>query len=114
VQNHLNTLETILLVLELAPNNFVVNLSVLTSLITQIVKHLLWTKVFARQLLCVHESLTHREQLMLTHLNGLGEFSLLLIEASVLLLFLTQLGGSLQESLEILRVSSVFEETNLG
>ena len=51
---------------------------------------------------------------MLRHFDHLGQFTLLLIEPGVVLLLLSQLGGRFKKGLEVVRVSSVLEEVDLG
>lgn len=66
-------------------------LTVLPGFVPQIVKHLLGAKVFASNFLGIHKALADGKKLMLAHFNHLTELALFLVEAGILLLFLTQL-----------------------
>lgn len=114
LQDHFEALKSLLLVLEFTANDFIVYLSVLAGLISQIVQHLLWTEILTSDLLSVHQALSHGKELVFTHFNVLGQLTLLLIESSILLLLFSELGGGLEESLEIVGVSPVLEEGDLG
>ena len=91
LEDQLDSLESLLLILELSANDIVVDLSVLAGLVAEVVQHLLWGEIIPVDLLDVHESLSHREQLMLTHLDHLTQLPLLLIESCIVLLLLPQL-----------------------
>lgn len=51
---------------------------------------------------------------MLQHFDLLGQLTLLLVQSCVLLLFFSELGCSLQQSLEAIIVTLILEQINLG
>ena len=57
LEDHFETLKSLFFVLELTANDLVVDFSVLTSLVSQVVEHLLWAQVISGDFLCVHEAL---------------------------------------------------------
>lgn len=57
LEDHFETLKSLFFVLELTANDLVVDFSVLTSLVSQVVEHLLWAQVIPSDFLCVHEAL---------------------------------------------------------
>ena len=84
-------MESLLLVGELSTDDVVVNLSVLAGLVTEIVEHLLGGQIIPVDFLHVHKSLSHREQLVLTHLNHLTKLPLFLVESGIVLLLFSKL-----------------------
>ena len=96
VEDHFNALEPIFFVGELTTNHIVEVLTVLSGLIAQVVEHLLGAQVLTSNFLGVHESLSGGEQLVLAHLNHLGQFALFLVQTSVLLLLLSQLTSGVE------------------
>ena len=77
-------------------------ITVLSRLISQIVKHLLWSEILTSNLLSVHEALADGKELMLAHLDHLRQFAFFLIEPCILLLLLAELGCRIEEELEVL------------
>ena len=59
LQDHLNSLESFLLVIELSANHIVEMLTVLSSLVSQIIEHLFGAEVLTSDFLGVHESLAN-------------------------------------------------------
>ena len=89
-------------------------LAVLSGLIAQVVEHLFRTKVLTSNFLGVHQSLAHRKKLMLAHFDHLGQFTLFLVQARILLLLLSQFGCGIEQKLEVLRVAAALKQVNLG
>ena len=79
LQEHLDTLEAFFLIVELAPDHIIADFAVLSSLVAQVVEHLFGAEVLAGHLLCVHEALANREELMLVELNHAGQLTLFLV-----------------------------------
>lgn len=50
---------------------------------------------------------------MLAHFDHLSQLTFLFVEASVLLLLFTQLGGGVEQLLEVCRVPTVLEHVDL-
>ena len=71
LEQHFDSLQTLLLIVQLAANHLIAQFSVGACLAAQVVQHLLWTVVLSRCFLRVHESLADRKQLVLVHLNRL-------------------------------------------
>ena len=101
IKDHFNSLETVFLVSELPSQVVIKMLAVLSGLIAQVVEHLLGPKVLTSNFLCVHQSLTHREELMLAHFDHLGQFTLFLVQARILLLLLSQFRCGIEQKLEV-------------
>ena len=76
-------------------------LAILSGLIAQVVEHLLRAKVLTSDFLCIHQSLSHREELMLAHFDHLGQFTLFLVQARILLLLLSQFRCGIEQKLEV-------------
>lgn len=106
-------MESVFFVGELTTDHIVEVFAVLSGLIAKVVEHLFGTQVLTSNFLGVHQSLSGREQLMLAHLNHLGQFALFLVETSILLLLLSQLGGGVEQKLEVLRVTTTLEKVDL-
>jgi len=51
---------------------------------------------------------------MLTHLNHLSQFTLFLIEPRVLFLLFSQLRCGIEQELEVLRVTPILKQVDLG
>jgi hypothetical protein len=51
---------------------------------------------------------------VLAHFNHLSKLALFLIQACILLLFLTQFRGGVKKELEVLRIATALEEVDLG
>jgi hypothetical protein len=96
-ENHLDALIALFFVVELSFKSVSEVITVLAGLVTEVVQHLLGAEVLTSDFLGVHEALPYRQKLVLAHLYHLSEFALLFIEASVLLLLLSKLGGSVEE-----------------
>ena len=79
MKKHFDSLETFLLVIEFTANNIIANFTVLSGFIAQIVEHLFRSEVLTRYFLGVHETLSNREELVLEHLDVLGELALFLV-----------------------------------
>lgn len=88
-------------------------LAVLACLISQVVQHLLRTEVLTGYLLGVHKPLAYRQELVLIHFNHLRQLTLLLIQACVLLLFLSELRCGVQQQLEVLRITTTLKKVDL-
>ena len=114
LEDHLNALQALSFVVKFAPNDVIVQLTVLAGLVAQVVKHLFWADVFARKFLLVQQALASRQHLILNNFDGLREFALLLAELGVLFLLFAQLRGSLKQGLEVFTLSLVFKQVNLG
>lgn len=91
MQDHLDSLEAVLLVGKLSSNDVVEHLTVLSRLIPQVVEHLFWSEVIPVHLLNIHEALSDGKELVLTHFDHLSQLTLLLIQTGVILLLLSQL-----------------------
>lgn len=107
-------MKALLLIIELSTDHVVEMLTVLPGLISQVVEHLFGSKVLTGNFLSVHQALAHGKKLVFTHLNHLSQLALFLVEACVLLLLLAQLGGGVKQKLEVLGVSTVLKQVNLG
>jgi len=114
LEKHLDSLESFSLIIELSSKNFVVELSVLSCLISKVLEHLVRAKVLARHLLDVHHTLLDGEHLLLIELDHVSKFSLLLVQLGILLLLLSKLGGGFKKCMEIFFVALVFEKIDLG
>ena len=114
LKDHLNSLESLLFVGELSPNDVIVDFSVLAGFVPEVVEHLFWSHIVSVNFLNVHKTLSYLEKLMLTHLYHLTQFPLFLIQSRVVFLLLPKLGCCLKEGLEVCCVSSVFEQVYLG
>ena len=95
-------MEALLLVIKLSADHIIEVITVLSGLISQIIKHLLGSEVLTSNLLGVHEALADGEELMLAHLDHLRQFAFFLIEPGILLLLLAELGCGIEEELEVL------------
>jgi len=78
-ENHLDALISLLFVVELSFESIGEVITVLAGFVTEVVQHLLGPEVLTSDFLGVHKALPHRQKLVLTHLNHLSEFALLLI-----------------------------------
>jgi hypothetical protein len=58
LEQHLDSLETLLLVVQFTPNDIIANFTVFTALSSQVAKHLFWAKVFPCNFLGVVEALS--------------------------------------------------------
>jgi len=95
LKQELDTLETFALVVELTPEDLVVQFPVLTCLLTEVFEHLVWAKVLVADLADVNDALLYSENLLLVELDHVGQLVLFLVQLRVLLLLLAQLGGRL-------------------
>lgn len=84
------------------------------GLSAEVLEHLVRSDVVGVHLLDVEEPLLDSEQLRLVELDHVVEFPLLLAELCILLLLLAELGGALEQRLEVLFVGLVLEEVDLG
>ena len=114
LEDHLYSLESLLFVSQLSSNDVIVDLSVLTSFVPEVIEHLFWSHIVSVNFLNVHETLSYLEKLMLTHLYHLAQFPLFLVQSCIVFLLLPKLGCCLQEGLEVSSVASVFEQVYLG
>lgn len=114
LQKKLNSLESFSLVIEFSAKDVRVELSVFPGVVSQVLQHLVWAQVLVVDFLGVHQSLLHGEDLLLVELNHVGEFPLLLVQLSILLLFLSEFGSGLEECLEVLLVALVLEQVDFG
>ena len=113
LQQHLNALESLTLIIEFPSQNIIADFTILPRFISQIVQHLFWSEILAGNFLCIHQSLSHSEALMLVEFNRLGQLAFFLVEAGVLLLLFAQFRGSFEQCLEIFPVALVFEVIDL-
>ena len=113
LQEHLSPLESFSLVIELSSDNLVVQFSILSSLDSQVIKHLLGGQILCGQLLQIHMSLLYSKDLLFVELDHVSELSLLLSELGILLLFFPKLRCGLEESFEVLFVAFVLEQVDL-
>ena len=114
LQKHLDSLQSFSLVIELSADDLVVQLSVLSGLVSEIFEHLVRSKVLVVNLLSVHKSLLDGQDLLLVELDHVGQLSFLFVELGILLLLFSELRSRLQQSLEVLLVALVFEQVDLG
>lgn len=112
LEDHFNTLETLLLVLELTAEDIVAKLAVATSFISQVIQHAVRSYIVAVHLADIHKALLYSEELRFIELDHVREFAFLLRKLSILLLLFSKLRRSLQKGLEILLVALCFEKIN--
>ena len=113
MKDHFNSLETFLLILKLTAKDVVAKFTITSGLVSQVIKHAIWSHVIAVHLADIHESLLHCKLLTFIELDHVGELSLLFAKFSVLLLFLTELASCFKKSLEVLFVTLGLEKGNL-
>lgn len=114
LQQQLNTLQSLPLVIELAAQDLIVQLSIFPGVASQIIQHFVRAQVLRRDLLRIVKSLLDGEDLLLVEVNHLRQLSLLLREFGILLLLLSQFACCLEKSLEVLLVALVLKEVDLG
>ena len=106
-------MEAFFFVVEFAADHVIADFAVLSCLVAQVVQHLFGTQVLTGHFLGVHEALSHREELMLVEFDHAGQLAFFLVQTCVVLLLFAELGGGLEESLEIGLVTLVLEEVDL-
>jgi len=114
VQEHFDSLETFSLIVELSSEDFVLELAVLAGLSSEVLKHLIGTKVLSRNFFGIMEALLDGQNLLLIEFNHASQLAVLLVELGILFLLLSELGSSIEESLEVFLVRSALEEVDLG
>ena len=114
LQHHLDPLQALLFVLELAAEDVVAELAVPARLVPEVVEHAVGGDVVRVHLADVHEALLDGEELRLVELDHVGELALLLGELGVLLLLLAELGCGLEERLEVLLVGLRLKQVDLS
>jgi len=114
LEEDLDFVEPILLIVQLSSDNVITELAVGSDFLLQVVEHLLRADVLARLLLDIHEALAGREELMLGHFNHVSQLPLLFTKSGVVLLFLAEFRGGVEELLEVSLVTLVLEKVNLS
>ena len=109
-----DSLESFSLVIEFSTQDLVLEISVFSSVSSQIIKKLVWSEMLVRDLFDIEESLFDGQNILFIELNHIGQFPLLLIKLGILLLLFSKFGGCLEESMKIFLITLVFEKVDLG
>ena len=79
------------LIVQFSSEDLVVELSVLTGFTSEVLKHLVWSKVLVGNFLGVHESLLDGQDLLFVEFNHIGELSFFLVQLCILFLLFPEL-----------------------
>jgi len=91
LEKQLNSLKSLPFVIEFSSQNFIVQLSVLSSFVSEILKHLVRTEVLACYFFSVNQSLLHCQDLGFVELDHVAQLALFFVQLGILLLLFSQL-----------------------